>query len=477
MSLNMPSLTEIKTFSFLDSSKSRYNLNFQKFRGGFALKRKENECTASQKIRCSAQPPPPAWPGRAVVEPSRKSWDGPKPISVVGSTGSIGTQTLDIVAENPDKFKVVALAAGSNVTLLADQVRRFKPQLVSIRNELLIDELKEALADVEDKPEIIPGEQGIIEVARHPDAVTVVTGIVGCAGLKTLSPTVAAIEAGKDIALANKETLIAGGPFILPLAHKHNVKILPADSEHSAIFQCIQGLPEGALRRIILTASGGAFRDLPVDKLKDVKVADALKHPNWNMGKKITVDSATLFNKGLEVIEAHYLFGAEYDDIEIVIHPQSIIHSMIETQDSSVLAQLGWPDMRLPILYTMSWPERIYCSEITWPRLDLCKLGSLTFKAPDNVKYPSMDLAYAAGRAGGTMTGVLSAANEKAVEMFINEQIGYLDIFKVVELTCDKHRSELVSSPSLEEIVHYDLWARDYAANLQLSAGLKTALV
>nr|KJB37089.1 hypothetical protein B456_006G189200 [Gossypium raimondii] len=326
---------------------------------------------------------------------------------------------------------------------------------------------------MEQKPEIIPGESGVIEVARHPDAVSVVTGIVGCAGLK---PTVAAIEAGKDIALANKETLIAGGPFVLPLAHKHKVKILPADSEHSAIFQCIQGLPEGALRRIILTASGGAFRDWPVDKLKEVKVADALKHPNWNMGKKITVDSATLFNKGLEVIEAHYLFGAEYDDIEIVIHPQSIIHSMVETQDSSVLAQLGWPDMRLPILYTMSWPERIYCSEITWPRLDLCKLGSLTFKAPDNVKYPSMSLAYAAGRAGGTMTGVLSAANEKAVELFIDEKISYLDIFKVVELTCEKHQEEFVATPSLEEIIHYDLWARDYAASLQQSSGLSPVL-
>ncbi|KAG6505042.1 hypothetical protein ZIOFF_037390 [Zingiber officinale] len=346
------------------------------------------------------QGPPPAWPGQAVAEPGRKSWDGPKPISIVGSTGSIGTQTLDIVAENPDKFKVVALAAGSNVTLLADQIKTFKPQLVSVRNESLVAELKMALEDVEHKPEIIPGEEGIVEVARHPDAVTVVTGIVGCAGLK---PTVAAIEAGKDIALANKETLIAGGPFVLPLAHKHNVKILPADSEHSAIFQksdflfrldlviqnddfrnyfpfqCIQGLPEDALRRIILTASGGAFRDLPVEKLKDVKVADALKHPNWNMGKKITVDSATLFNKGLEVIEAHYLFGADYDNIEIVIHPQSIIHSMVETQDSSVLAQLGWPDMRLPILYTLSWPDRIYCSETTWPRLDLCKYGFVIF--------------------------------------------------------------------------------------------------
>ncbi|CDY16759.1 BnaA09g06230D [Brassica napus] len=478
--------------SFLDTS-SRFNPT-PKLPGGFSLKKRNQRRGFGKGVKCSVQqPPPPAWPGRAVPELPRQSWDGPKPISIVGSTGSIGTQTLDIVAENPDKFRVVALAAGSNVTLLADQVhkhhasesvfisqfcnyhkqdivKRFKPALVAVRNESLLNELKEALADLDYKPEIIPGEQGVIEVARHPDAVTVVTGIVGCAGLK---PTVAAIEAGKDIALANKETLIAGGPFVLPLANKHNVKILPADSEHSAIFQCIQGLPEGALRKIILTASGGAFRDWPVEKLKEVKVADAFKHPNWNMGKKITVDSATLFNKGLEVIEAHYLFGAEYDDIEIVIHPQSIIHSMIETQDSSVLAQLGWPDMRLPILYTMSWPDRVPCSEVTWPRLDLCKLGSLTFKKPDNVKYPSMDLAYAAGRAGGTMTGVLSAANEKAVEMFIDEKISYLDIFKVVELTCDKHRNELVSSPSLEEIVHYDLWAREYAANVQLSSGAR----
>ncbi|XP_073105706.1 1-deoxy-D-xylulose 5-phosphate reductoisomerase, chloroplastic [Elaeis guineensis] len=465
MALKLPLPTETGGISFLDSSRG----TFQQLKAGFPLKMRRR-IGSSRRTCCSMQQaPPPAWPGRAVAESGRKSWDGPKPISIVGSTGSIGTQTLDIVAENPDKFRVVALAAGSNVTLLADQVKTFKPQLVAVRNESLIGELKEALADAEHKPEIIPGEQGVIEVARHPDAVTVVTGIVGCAGLK---PTVAAIEAGIDIALANKETLIAGGPFVLPLAHKHKVKILPADSEHSAIFQCIQGLPEGALRRIILTASGGAFRDLPVEKLKEVKVVDALKHPNWNMGKKITVDSATLFNKGLEVIEAHYLFGADYDNIEIVIHPQSIIHSMVETQDSSVLAQLGWPDMRLPILYTMSWPQRIYCSEITWPRLDLCKLGSLTFKAPDNVKYPSMDLAFAAGRAGGTMTGVLSAANEKAVEMFINERIGYLDIFKVVELTCDAHRNDLVVNPSLEEIIHYDSWARKFAASLQPSSGL-----
>ncbi|KAK1407242.1 hypothetical protein QVD17_38856 [Tagetes erecta] len=465
MSLNVLSSTQTKSITFSDTCKSQ--THHLKLQGGFCFKRKDVKVAAGKGIRCSA--PPPAWPGTALVDAGTKNWDGAKPISIVGSTGSIGTQTLDIVAENPDKFRVVALAAGSNVTLLAEQIKAFKPQLVSIKNESLVGELKEALADADYMPEIIPGEQGIIEVARHPDCVTVVTGIVGCAGLK---PTVAAIEAGKNIALANKETLIAGGPFVLPLAHKHNVKILPADSEHSAIFQCIQGFPEGSLRRIILTASGGAFRDLPVEKLKDVKVADALKHPNWSMGKKITVDSATLFNKGLEVIEAHYLYGTDYDNIEIVIHPQSIIHSMVETQDSSVLAQLGWPDMRLPILYTLSWPDRVPCSEITWPRLDLCKLGSLTFKAPDNVKYPSMDLAYAAGRAGGTMTGVLSAANEKAVEMFIDEKIKYLDIFKVVELTCEKHQSELVTKPSLEEIVHYDLWARDYAASLKSKLGL-----
>ncbi|KAJ4960136.1 hypothetical protein NE237_020046 [Protea cynaroides] len=465
MALKISSPLEIRGVSFLDASKP----NLHRFGGGFSFKRKDNGTKFGGRVCCSARPPPPAWPGRAVLEPGHKVWDGPKPISIVGSTGSVGTQTLDVVAENPGKFRIVALAAGSNVTLLADQVKRFKPQLVAVRNESLFGELKEALADAEYMPEIIPGEQGVVEVARHPDAVTVVTGIVGCAGLK---PTVAAIEAGKDIALANKETLIAGGPFVLPLAHKHKVKILPADSEHSAIFQCIQGLPEDALRRIILTASGGAFRDWPVEKLKEVKVADALKHPNWNMGKKITVDSATLFNKGLEVIEAHYLFGAKYDNIEIVMHPQSIIHSMVETQDSSVLAQLGWPDMRLPILYTLSWPDRIYCSEITWPCLDLCKLGSLTFKAPDNDKYPSMNLAYAAGRAGGTMTGVLSAANEKAVEMFIDEKISYLDIFKVVEQTCDKHQAELVASPSLEEIIHYDLWARKSVASLQPSSGL-----
>lgn len=409
-------------------------------------------------ITCAV--PSPAWPGRAVAPEGPSKKNGPKKFSLLGSTGSIGTQTLDICEEHPDEFQVTALSAGSNIDLLSEQIRKFKPQLVSIQNANDIPKLKELLNGMEgEAPEILAGEEGIIEVARFNNTDACITGIVGCAGLK---PTVAAIEAKKDICLANKETLIAGGPYVLPLAEKNNVKILPADSEHSAIFQCIQGLPENGMRRIILTASGGAFRDLDVERLKTVTVADALKHPNWSMGKKITVDSATLMNKGLEVIEAHYLFGASYDDIEIVIHPQSIIHSMVETADSSVLAQLGWPSMKLPIIYTMSWPDRVYCSEETWPRLDFVKMGDLTFRTPDHAKYPSMKIAYAAGRAGGTMTGVLSAANEQAVEYFLDEKINYLDIMKEVEAACEAHRAEFVETPSYEEIIHYDQWARDF---------------
>eukprot|EP00882_Tetradesmus_deserticola_P014851 GHRQ01015804.1.p1 GENE.GHRQ01015804.1~~GHRQ01015804.1.p1 ORF type:complete len:440 (+),score=184.76 GHRQ01015804.1:98-1417(+) len=386
-----------------------------------ALQRQRSSCPLQSRRnvqRCSrlhvvaqqaAGSVPPAWNKRVVV-PEVQPRDTPKPFSVLGSTGSIGTQTLDIIAEHPDKFSLEALSAGSNVELLAQQVRQFKPKLVAIRDASKVQQLQELIKDVSPQPEILIGDEGAVEVARHPDIEAVVTGIVGCAGLL---PTVAAIKAGKDICLANKETLIAGGPFVLPLAQQHNVRILPADSEHSAIFQVMQGLPEGGLRRIILTASGGAFRDWPVEKLSEVTVEQAITHPNWSMGKKITIDSATLMNKGLEVIEAHYLYGVDYDNIEIVIHPQSIVHSMIETADSSVLAQLGWPDMRLPIMYTMSWPERVNTSEVTWPRLDFSKASSLTFKQPDHAKYPSMNVAYAAGRAGGTMTGVLSAANEQ----------------------------------------------------------------
>jgi 1-deoxy-D-xylulose-5-phosphate reductoisomerase len=377
-----------------------------------------------------------------------------KAITILGSTGSIGTQTLDIVAQYPEQFRVVGLAAGRNVEMLAAQIRQFRPNIVAICVEEKLTELKEAIADIDYQPIILAGEVGVAEVARYGDAETVVTGIVGCAGLL---PTIAAIKAGKDIALANKETLIAGAPVVLPLVEQYGVKLLPADSEHSAIFQCLQGVPKDGLRRILLTASGGAFRDLPVEKLPEVKVADALKHPNWSMGRKITVDSATLMNKGLEVIEAHYLFGLDYDDIDIVIHPQSIIHSLIELQDTSVLAQLGWPDMRLPILYAMSWPERIYTN---WERLDLVKAGNLTFKEPDHQKYPCMQLAYAAGRAGGSMPAVLNAANEQAVALFLDEKIGYLDIAHCIESVCDRHSVDHCVNPSLDDIVAADNWAR-----------------
>ncbi|MCL1474748.1 1-deoxy-D-xylulose-5-phosphate reductoisomerase [Argonema antarcticum] len=377
-----------------------------------------------------------------------------KAITLLGSTGSIGTQTLDIVAQYPDRFRLVGLAAGRNVAMLAQQIRQFRPEIAAICEEDKLPELKAALADLDPQPILLAGEAGVIEVARYGDAESVVTGIVGCAGLL---PTIAAIEAGKDIALANKETLIAGGPVVIPLVEKHGVKLLPADSEHSAIFQCLQGVPPGGLRRILLTASGGAFRDWPVEKLAEVKVADALKHPNWSMGRKITVDSATLMNKGLEVIEAHYLFGLDYDNIDIVIHPQSIIHSLIELQDTSVLAQLGWPDMRLPLLYAMSWPERIYTD---WERLDLVKAGSLTFREPDHQKYPCMQLAYAVGRAGGSMPAVLNAANEQAVALFLEEKIGFLDIPRLIERVCDRHQSDHRTNPSLEDIIAADKWAR-----------------
>lgn len=383
-----------------------------------------------------------------------------KAITLLGSTGSIGTQTLDIVSQYPDQFRIVGMATGRNIELFAQQIKQFKPEIIAIQDETKLAELKTAIADLNPQPQILAGADGVVEVARYGDSEVVVTGIVGYAGLK---PTIAAIEAGKDIALANKETLIAGGPVVLPLIEKHGVKILPADSEHSAIFQCLQGVPDRGLRRIILTASGGAFRDWDVADLPKVTVADALKHPNWSMGRKITVDSATLMNKGLEVIEAHYLFGLDYDDIDIVIHPQSIIHSMIELEDTSVLAQLGWADMRLPILYTLSYPERIHTD---WEQLDLVKVGSLTFREPDHQKYPCMNLAYAAGRAGGCMPAVLNAANEKAVELFLDEQIRFLEIPKVIEQACDRYTSQNKANPELEDIIEADRWSREFVTQI-----------
>jgi 1-deoxy-D-xylulose-5-phosphate reductoisomerase len=387
-----------------------------------------------------------------------------KAITILGSTGSIGTQTLDIVAQYPEQFRVVGLAAGRNLAILIPQIQQFQPEIVAIADPTQLPELKTAIAHLPKPPQLLAGPEGVATVAAYGDAAAVVTGIVGCAGLL---PTIAAIKAGKDIALANKETLIAGGPVVLPLVEEYGVKLLPADSEHSAIFQCLQGVPKGGLRKIILTASGGAFRDWPVEKLAQVTVADALKHPNWSMGRKITVDSATLMNKGLEVIEAHYLFGQDYDTIDIVIHPQSIIHSLIELQDTSVLAQLGWPDMRLPLLYALSWPERIHTD---WETLDLVKAGDLTFRAPNHDKYPCMGLAYAAGRSGGAMPAVLNAANEQAVALFLDEKIAFLDIPRVIEQVCDKFTPQNRANPTLEDILAADAWAREAVLTVSQAA-------
>ncbi len=395
-----------------------------------------------------------------------------KAISVLGSTGSIGTQTLEIVEDFPDQFRVVALSAGRNLSLLVSQIQRHRPAVVALADPSLLAELNDRLMALpaetrpEPLPQLVGGPEGLDVVASWDSADLVVTGIVGCAGLL---PTLAAIRAGKDLAVANKETLIAAGPVVLPELKKSGSRLLPADSEHSAIFQCLQGtpwsdtarlstgVPTPGLRRIQLTASGGAFRDWSASELEKATVADATSHPNWSMGKKITVDSASLMNKGLEVIEAHYLFGLDYDHIEIVIHPQSIIHSMVELADSSVLAQLGWPDMKLPILYCMSWPSRL---ETPWRRLDLTEVGQLSFRAPDPAKYPCMDLAYAAGRAGGTMPAVLNAANEEAVAQFLEEKIHFLDIPKMIEAACEQHKPDRTSTPSLNDVLAVDQWAR-----------------
>jgi len=403
-----------------------------------------------------------------------------KYITILGSTGSIGTQTLDIVDELPNKFKVVGLSAGKNIDLLTQQVKRHKPEVIAIKDENNLLDLKNNISNLGlDKPPIIlSGANGINTVAAWDTADIVITGIVGCAGL---IPTMSAINAGKDIALANKETLIAAGSVVIPALKEYKSSLLPADSEHSAIFQCIQGLPNyknasfstgqipNGLKAIHLTASGGAFRDWATEDLQNVTVKDATSHPNWDMGKKITVDSATLMNKGLEVIEAHYLFGTSYEDIKIIIHPQSIIHSMIELDDSSVLAQLGWPDMKLPILYAMSWPERF---KTTWKELNLTEIGQLTFTKPDDLKYPCMKLAYSAGKYSGTMPAVLNAANEISVENFLKEKISFQEIPKFIEKACEKHLKDLNQSPKLEDILSIDNWARNFVEE-EIKKGVK----
>jgi 1-deoxy-D-xylulose-5-phosphate reductoisomerase len=399
-----------------------------------------------------------------------------KRLSLLGSTGSIGTQTLEIVDACPDNFVVDALSAGTNAALMADQVMKYHPKIASMSTPEASAELADRLKalNCQQMPTILSGDEGIMAAATFDTADTVVTGIVGAAGLK---PTIEAIKLKKDIALANKETLISGGPVINPLVQKYGVTISPADSEHSAIFQCLQGVPEGGLRRIILTASGGAFRDLSKDELFNMcrddpraVQAKATTHPNWDMGAKITLDSATMMNKGLEVIEAHYLFGASYDDIDIVIHPQSIVHSMVETQDTSCMAQLGWADMRLPLVYSVSWPHRL---KMPYRPLDLAELGSLTFMKPDHEKYPCIQLAYAAGRAGGTMTAVLNAANEMANEKFrADVGLGFLDIPKLVEGAMEAHKADLkVDDVNLEDILSCDAWARQHVEEASQKLG------
>ena len=398
-------------------------------------------------------------------------------ISLIGSTGSIGTQTLDIVRARPDKFKVTALSAGGNLDLLASQAAEFKDtvKVVSCADPAKVPELKEKMADLGcdlKKFQVCGGADGVDAVATEDEANVVVTGIVGCAGLL---PTIEAIKKGKRIALANKETLIAGGPVILPLLEKHGVTMTPADSEHSAIFQALQGVPPGGMRKVILTASGGAFRDVSAEELAQKCIDDpdwvrskATTHPNWDMGAKITVDSATMMNKGLEVIEAHYLFGADYDDIDVVIHPQSIIHSAVETMDNSMIAQLGWPDMRLPILYSIAWPHRVAMPTGQFERpLNLVELGSMTFKGPDTNKYPCIQLAYDAGRQGGTMTGCLNAANEEANQLFRDGAFAYEEIPKVISSCMEAHAKDgFTATPDLDTILQVDSWAREYVRDV-----------
>lgn len=365
-----------------------------------------------------------------------------KEISVLGSTGSIGTQTLDVVRKNND-LKVTALTAGKNIALLAKQIREFAPELVCVGTKELAEELRLLVNDLNVK--ITYGMEGLIEAAIVPKAEIVVTAIVGMLGIR---PTIEAIKAGKDIALANKETLVTAGHIIMPLAREYNVRILPVDSEHSAIFQSLNGEQHSQIEKILLTASGGPFRGKTIDEMKNIQVEDALRHPNWAMGKKITIDSATMVNKGLEVMEAKWLFDVELSDVCVVVHPQSVIHSMVQFVDGGIMAQLGLPDMRLPIQYALYYPDRKY---LDTKRLDFFELQSMTFEAPDPVNFRGLGLAYEAAAKGGNVPTVFNAANEKAVALFLDKKICFLDISKIIEFAMD--RAEYKENPSVEEIL------------------------
>lgn len=382
-----------------------------------------------------------------------------KKIVILGSTGSIGTQTLDIVRRHPDRFQVLGLAAGKNVAQIEEQIRVFHPRCVSVAGvqeaELLRKKFSNGL-------EILYGEEGNCEIARSPEANFVVSAIVGAAGLK---PTMAALEASKTVALANKESLVIAGEVMTRKAREKNVPLIPIDSEHSAIFQALAGNRRQDVRRIVLTASGGPFFQRPKETLAKVTVEEALKHPNWSMGPKITVDSATLMNKGLEVIEATWFFDMPARQVDVHVHPQSIVHSFVEYVDGSVLAQLGVPDMRCAISYAMAYPERV---ESGVASLDLLKVGNLSFFAPDPEKFSCLRLAYAAAESGQTMPAVLNAANEVAVARFLNREIGFMDIPALVERTMERHRPYPLKT--LEDVLEADAWARREALLQQVAA-------
>lgn len=374
-----------------------------------------------------------------------------KRIAILGSTGSIGVNCLQVIQRYPERFRVVALAAGRNVALLAEQVIQFKPEIVSVMDKDGEIQLKELLKGYD--VEILCGEQGHVRIATMPAVDMLVSAVVGVVGLR---PAIEAVKCGKDIALANKETLVAAGRIIMDMAKKHGSVILPIDSEHSAIFQCLHARDRAEIRKIILTASGGPFRHRK--DLESIVPFDALQHPTWNMGAKITIDSATLMNKGLEVIEAHYLFGIPTEDIQVVVHPQSIIHSMVEFVDGSVMAQLSVPDMKSPIAYALSYPERL---EGVIERLNLSSIGILSFEEPDLERFPCLQLAYDALDFGGTMPAVLNAANEVAVHRFLARKIGFIDIPGIIKQVMDRHK--VIPDPSLDDIFAVTEWARDMA--------------
>ena len=376
-----------------------------------------------------------------------------KEIAILGSTGSIGTQTLEIVRNNPE-LKVVALAAGSSVEQMEAQIREFHPCIAGMWSEEAAADLRARVADLEVR--IVSGMDGLLEIAVLPRAQVLVTAIVGMIGIR---PTIAAIEAGKDIALANKETLVTAGHIIMPLAQKCGVSILPVDSEHSAIFQSLNGEPKERISKILLTASGGPFRGKTKEELAVIQVEDALKHPNWAMGRKITIDSSTLVNKGLEVMEAKWLFGVDLDRIQVVVHPQSIIHSMVEYVDGAIMAQLGTPDMKLPIQYALFYPDR---KPLAGKRVDFYELGQITFEKPDMETFPGLRLAYEAQTAGGSMPTVYNAANEKAVGLFLDRKISYLQIPELIADSMAQHK--VIQNPTVEDILATESWVYEYIA-------------